>query len=408
MIPSTDGLYRFPWSSHDNPLGWVEVTDVCNFRCTGCYRRSLNGHKTLEAILEEVRLLKRMRNVDSISLAGGEPTLHPQIREIIAGIRREGLKSFMLSNGHGVTADLLRDLAGGGLTGIGFHVDSMQNRPGWAGCSERDLNALRQGFVDLARKVRGLPPVGFGMTVYPRTLRQVPDVVRWAIGARGRVGGVSFITYRAAVMEGFDYLAGGSVVDPSGALGYVAESPEEVGVKSTDVCAVISEAFPGFAASAFLGGTQTHDARKWLDGYLLCAGEEVLGSMGGKTMELMQVVHHLLFGTYVVYTRGRMSAGALLLLSLADPRVRRALGRFLRNPFRRPFGLSVGMVQAPDLLPDGRVDMCESCPDMTFFEGRLVNSCRLDEHRRYGGLLLAVPRTRRQANADSPLPKETA
>ena len=46
----------------------------------------------------------------------------------------------------------------------------------------------------------------------------------------------------------------------------------------------------------------------------------------------------------------------------------------------------------------------ESCPDMTFFDGRLVNSCRLDEHRRYGGLLTAVPRTRRETNADSPLP----
>jgi hypothetical protein len=339
--------------------------------------------------------------VDSISLAGGEPILHPQIREIIASIRREGLKSFMLSNGHGITADLLRDLASAGLTGIGFHVDSMQNRPGWEGRSERDLNELRQHYVELAHGVRGLPPVGFGMTVYPRTLLQVPDVVRWAIAARGLVGGVSFITYRAAVMKGFDYFSGETGVDPSGALGYVAESPEDVGVKSTDVCAIISEAFPGFAASAFLGGTQTHDARKWLDGYLLCAGSEVLGSMGKKTMELMQVVHHLLFGTYVVYTRGRMSAGALLLLSLADPRVRRALGRFLRNPFRRPFGLSVGMVQAPDLLADGRVDMCESCPDMTFFDGRLVNSCRLDEHRRYGGLLTAVPRTQL---AQSPVP----
>jgi hypothetical protein len=397
MADSNGILYRFPWSSHDNPLGWVEVTDVCNFRCTGCYRRNVGGHKSLEAIQEEVRLIRRMRNVDSISLAGGEPTLHPRIRDIVGFISGEGLKSFMLTNGHGVTAGLLRDLARAGLTGVGFHVDSMQNRPGWAGKTEKDLNALRQQLAQLGHGVRGLPPVGFGMTVYPRTLDQVPDVVRWAIGTHGMVGGVSFITYRGAVMKGFDYLAGDVEVDPSGSLGYIAESPREVSVKSTDVSAVIARAFPGFAPCAFLGGTQTPDARKWLDGFLLCAGDEVLGSIGTKTMELIQVVHHLLFGTYVVYTRGRMSAGGMMLLSLVDPRVRAALGRLARNPFRRPFGLSVGMVQAPDLLPDGRVDMCESCPDMTFFDGKLVNSCRLDEYRRYGCLLTAVPRARREA-----------
>jgi hypothetical protein len=392
MTASSESLYRFPWSSHDNPLGWVEVTDECNFNCTGCYRRNVNGHKPLDAVREEVRLLKRLRNVDSISLAGGEPILHPRIREIVSGITQEGLKSFLLTNGHGVTAGLLRDLVAAGLTGIGFHVDSMQNRPGWAGRSERDMNELRQQYAEMAHEVRGLPPVGFGMTVYPRNLGQVPDVVQWAIGTRGLVGGVSFITYRGAVRKGFDYFAGGKRVDPSDDLGYVAESAEEVSVRSTGVSAIIATALPGFAASAFLGGTQTHDARKWLDGLLLCAGDEVLGSVGRRTMELLQVMHHLLFGTYVVYTKGRVSAGPLLLLSLVDPRVRRALGRFLRNPFRRVFGLSIGIVQAPDLLPDGRVDMCESCPDMTFFDGRLVNSCRLDEHRLYGCLLTAVPR----------------
>jgi hypothetical protein len=36
---------------------------------------------------------------------------------------------------------------------------------------------------------------------------------------------------------------------------------------------------------------------------------------------------------------------------------------------------------------DGQIDMCDDCPDMCVFEGRLVNSCRLDECRIYGDLL---------------------
>jgi hypothetical protein len=31
--------------------------------------------------------------------------------------------------------------------------------------------------------------------------------------------------------------------------------------------------------------------------------------------------------------------------------------------------------------------MCGSCPDMTYFDGRLVNSCRLDEYRKFGAMM---------------------
>jgi hypothetical protein len=34
--------------------------------------------------------------------------------------------------------------------------------------------------------------------------------------------------------------------------------------------------------------------------------------------------------------------------------------------------------------------MCESCPDMCVWEDNLVNSCRLDEYRRYGRLMNAI------------------
>ena len=43
--PDKQNLYRFPWSMNDNPQGWVEVTDICNLHCRGCYRQRLEGHK---------------------------------------------------------------------------------------------------------------------------------------------------------------------------------------------------------------------------------------------------------------------------------------------------------------------------------------------------------------------------
>ena len=43
-------LYRLPWSMNDNPIAWLEITDVCNMYCEGCYRQRLTGHKSLEEI----------------------------------------------------------------------------------------------------------------------------------------------------------------------------------------------------------------------------------------------------------------------------------------------------------------------------------------------------------------------
>jgi hypothetical protein len=90
------------------------------------------------------------------------------------------------------------------------------------------------------------------------------------------------------------------------------------------------------------------------------------------------------------------------LLAAWDRTVRQAARNWLADVVRRPGRLfdgiyiqSVGIIQAPDLLPDGRADMCDSCPDITYFDGQLVNSCRLDEYRLFGGFLSVVERTGR-------------
>jgi hypothetical protein len=66
------------------------------------------------------------------------------------------------------------------------------------------------------------------------------------------------------------------------------------------------------------------------------------------------------------------------LLGLVDPEVRAAFGAYVRDVVRHPAWLfqpiylqSVGIVQGPDMMPDGRADM----------------SCRMDEWRLYGGYL---------------------
>jgi len=62
---------------------------------------------------------------------------------------------------------------------------------------------------------------------------------------------------------------------------------------------------------------------------------------------------------------------------------------------RNAFGNNMGdVIQPIDVLPDGRANMCDGCPDMTVHDGELAWSCRLEEKRCYGQWLTAVPAER--------------
>jgi len=394
-IPDPDkrDLYRFPWSLNDNPQGWVEITDICNLHCRGCYRQRLEGHKPLEKIKEEILFLKKWRNCDNISLAGGEPVLHPDIVEIVRFITSQGMKPFMLGNGVALTREICVDLKKAGLVGLGLHVDMGQDRPGWEGKNELELCALRERLADMIFGVGGIS-CNFNITVYRENFKDVPYLVKWAIKNSHKVQGFTFMCYRAAIVEpGRNYMVDGKHVQlEEGSLGYAteAESAKDISLRSTDIHRAIRENIPEYMPSAYLGGTKDHSSFKWLDGILLCSGGKAVGSMGKKTMELAQAAHHAWLGTYLIYMRKKSAGKKVFLMSPFDRQVRDALVKFMANPlnlFRPLRTVGIGIVQAPDALAHGDIDMCESCPDITYFNGRLVNSCRLDEYRKFGGSL---------------------
>jgi len=390
-------LYRFPWSSNDNPIGWLEVTDVCNIHCKGCYRKTIEGHRPLAELQDDVRLMKAYRNIDNVSIAGGEPLTHPDIDALVAFIHRAGIKPYLLTNGRAVTYERMRELKKLGMAGIAFHVDMMQRREGWEGVDELGLMRLRDEWVDIMARVGGVP-TSFGITVYKDNVQQVPDIVRWGIKNIKHVQGMTFITYRGAmVKEGVRYILHGREVEMDAEkLGYATtEEPAAFDITSNDVYALIQRHVPGYGASAYLGGTQRHDSFKWLISYMLGDERGYWGPVGPKTVEFMQAAHHLLRGTYFAYTRTQNLGRKALLSALFDPIARATAGRYLANPFRllgrQVYGQSIGIIQAPDVLADGRADMCDSCPDITVYKGQFVHSCRMDEYRRFGGLITRVP-----------------
>jgi MoaA/NifB/PqqE/SkfB family radical SAM enzyme len=386
-------LYRLPWSLNDNPIAWLEVTDICNIHCEGCYRQHMTGHKPLEQLKEEISFFKKWRNPDNVSIAGGEPLLHPQIVELVAHIAQNGVKPILLTNAMALTPDLLRELKKAGLAGFTIHIDSHQNRPQWKGKSERDLNELRQHYADMIAAVGGICLL-FNSTVYPSTFHEIPDVVKWGQACIDRVHGLVFITYRTATSNNLmahDFAD--REVDLS-RLSYSRQQFDESFITSPEVYRIIKDHCPEYEPSCYLGGSILHTSYKWLAAAVIGSRKKIYGSVGRKTMELTQAVNHAWKGTYLAYLSESRLGGKIFLLAPWDRETRRAAGLWVKDMLRHPArvfcGLrlqSIAIIQAPDILPDGRADMCDSCPDMTVYNDKLINSCRMDEYRLFGGFL---------------------
>lgn len=395
-------LYRLPWNLADNPIAWLEPTQQCNLACDGCYRKNVKTHKSLAEVEADLEVFARLRNFDGVSIAGGDPLMHPQILDIVRRVTSMGRKAILNTNGLAMTRVLLRDLKEAGLVGLTFHVDSKQGRPGWRDKTEVGMNDLRQQYVEMVSSVGGLA-CAFNSTVYEDTLVEVPDLVDWAGRNMDTVHTMVFILYRHAALAQFDYYAGAKKVDV-GQLVYGDEKPRRVDMKAQEVVDVIRERHPDFSPCAYLNGTEQADSFKWLLAMRLGNARGTFGWVGPKFMELSQASYHLWAGRYLSYAPPAMlSVGRSVMLGAwpTDAGVRRAAAAWgrslLSNPLDAARGVhmqSILVIQPIDILENGRDNMCDGCPDMTVHDGKLVWSCRLEEPRNFGEFVRAVPRER--------------
>jgi hypothetical protein len=151
-----------------------------------------------------------------------------------------------------------------------------------------------------------------------------------------------------------------------------------VDISSRDIVNEIRMRFPDFAPAAYLNGTEKADSLKWLLTTYLGTNREVVGYAGPRFMELAQSIHHWRRGRFLAYLppavlrHGRAIAAATWPF---DAGIRAGLGRYLSGVARRPFRpfprlylQSVMIIQPVDILPDGRMNMCDDCPDITVHE----------------------------------------
>ena len=130
QIKNSGDLKPLKWSHHEIPHLTIETNMTCNIACRSCYNLYKNYTKPLQEIKQEINLALQKRNLETITLLGGEPTLHPQLPEIIRYIKSKKLICQMLTNGivflHDKDDFLLNELIRAGLNRILLHIDNGQ------------------------------------------------------------------------------------------------------------------------------------------------------------------------------------------------------------------------------------------------------------------------------------------
>ncbi len=388
-------LYRFPWSKTDNPGGWVEVTDECNMVCPGCYRSTLSGHRPLEEVKQDILDTRRLTNCDSMTIAGGEPLIYPHLTEVVKFISDLKLKPALFTNGEGLDPGRLAELKKAGLVNIHFHVDKLQERTGWKGKSESEINTLREYYADMLCDAGGIQ-CGFHVTIYRSNLEEIPEITGWALKNIHKVQHISFIAYRAIPGDtNLQFYANGRKIETS-ELNLLETDNYQITISTEEMYSKMNEVYPELLPVTYLNGTSDYESNKFLITVNIGSGGRRYGMMGARTMEIAQVFYHLFYGRYFVFLKSSKAGKKLFIMSLFDRNIRKAARNYLaaciRNPLRLFHGIYVQSIhfQQPNEVINGEINLCDDCVNMMAYKGKLINPCRLDEYRKYGDALHIV------------------
>lgn len=395
MNPDRRKMYKVPWSVTDNQGGWVEVTDNCNLNCHGCYRYKTDGDKTLDEVKREIIECKKVTNCDVMVIAGGEPLLYPDITEVVRFISSLDLKPLILSNGLLFTEKLAIELKKAGLARIHFHIDSIQERDGWEGKSEADLNELRQYFADMLWKIENIQ-CGFHITVTPATLQSIPSILSWQKKNMNKVQHISFIALRGIpIVKGIEYRVNNHKI-PQDELLNSFDNPVEISLTTEEMFEIVQEYFPEYFPCAYINGSMVQQSNKYLIYSNIGSARKYYGSMGASAFELSQVFYHFFKGRYLSFLSKPNIGKNVFLLSFVDKQIRKALSgfitAFLRNPFMlfEKIYIQSIILQQPIEFVGSDKNICDSCINPMVYKEKIINPCQLDEYRKYNTTIHAV------------------
>jgi Radical SAM superfamily len=161
------------YSARQVPHVTIETNRTCNLNCKSCYTLDKKSVKSLAQVKSEIDLALRKRDLQTITILGGEPTLYRGLEDVIAYIKSRGLFCQLLSNGLVLLEDrgdeMLDRLVRCGLDRILLHVDSGQRHV------HEDLTAVRRTLFSKCEAKR--LHFGLSLTIYSDAQGGMPGIL---------------------------------------------------------------------------------------------------------------------------------------------------------------------------------------------------------------------------------------
>lgn len=96
------GIQKLTLLDYPGRVACSVFLDGCNFRCPWCHNAELlEGAEPIMALEELLAFLDKRRGIlDGVCVTGGEPTIHPELPELLRAIRERGYSVKLDTNGY--------------------------------------------------------------------------------------------------------------------------------------------------------------------------------------------------------------------------------------------------------------------------------------------------------------------
>lgn len=374
-------LLRLPWQGSWVPHALLDILRGCDISCRACYNDQPAKIKTLQQIKHELAVFMAQRKLDSISIVGGEPTLHPELCQIVRFIRQAGLSVELFTNGQRLTPAYLAELKAAGTNLIFLHIDAHQKRQDLPDPTPARLLALRRSKA--AEIVAAGMEAGLVITAYPESPADIGNAVEQMLRSP-HLDYLIVTLFRDTPTMG--QLRGSLSQGISGEPATPDQLKAEQAFTLSQVAAQLRHRF-NLQPFAYIGSNTNANDFRWLS-YLIgtVVGNSDYAQWSGLQTSAIEPMFLQLFrklhGRYPFYmpqspnkfriqlllnalTGGRFHANLSLLAgSLAPQRQLRTKRILLQSP------AYVGA--------DGKLVHCDQCPDATLINDQLVPVCVSD------------------------------
>lgn len=355
-------MYKLPWSEEDNPNGWIEPTTACQLKCPGCYRGvdkedHKHIHRDIEDLKVEVDWMISNRNIQTMSVAGGEPLLYPDLSKLIKYASSKNLRVMIYTNGIGLDRDKLIELKNNGVTTFLIHIDKYQNRTKTDSLDE--ILELRNSYCRLFRELGGIN-LGFIQPLSVSCMNDLNKVQDFFRNNRDIISLVVYTLYREICWNHEQK----PVIDTSLKINAVLARLKESGT---------------FLPASQLPATSGKEPA-WVFSYSVGTARKIAGFLDAIVYELIQRRYYRKNGRFLFISR-RNSIDTSGLIKLMRYRSVREIIKNLfiqKSLFKKNYLQTILVIRGP--ISDGTSwDLCSGCPDAMLYKGKLVPSCILED-----------------------------